>query len=157
MKYVSLIACIVIFSTCANSKTNTITAQNQTVPAERNAIQNEVFLEYLALTRGSFLEIKIENHKILVKHQQHGPDKINDISDVEWDVLMDELHAVNLNELNTLKAPSEKRAHDGALSARLKVIDNNTIYVTPEFDHGNPNTKIKPLTDYILSLAKKVE
>ncbi|WP_299777619.1 hypothetical protein [uncultured Formosa sp.] len=145
MKYFTILVTIILCTACGITKNSAVTAQN------------DVLIEYKAITRGYFLEIKIENQEILVKTQQQGPDKIITISKTEWDILMDKLHAIDLKTLPTLEAPSMKRAHDGAASARLKIIEEDTVYSTTEFDHENPNKKIKPLVEYILSLSKKVE
>ncbi|WP_159022396.1 hypothetical protein [Formosa sp. L2A11] len=145
MKHFTIIVTIILCTACGITKNSAVIAQN------------DVLIEYKAVTRGYFLEIRIENQEILVKTEQHGPDKIGSISKEEWNILMDDLHTVDLKTLPTLEAPSMKRAHDGAASARLQITEDDTLYSTTEFDHENPNTKIKPLVDFILTLSKKVK
>ena len=145
MKHITLVLSIILCTACGITKNSAVTAQN------------DVLIEYTAITRGSFLEIKLQDQVILVKTAQQGPDKTRTISKAEWDILMADLHAIDLNTLPALEAPSMKRAHDGAAAAKLKVIEDDTVYSTTEFDHNNPNVNIKPLVDYILELAKTVK
>ncbi|WP_066222231.1 hypothetical protein [Formosa haliotis] len=157
MKFITILASIILFSTCGLHKTNTTVAENSTTTKAIEKTQSDVFIEYSAITRGKFLLIKLEDQQISVQRDQHKEPKTRSVSGIEWDLLMDRLHATDLNTFSDLEAPSSKRMHDGAAAARLKVIEDDNIYATPEFDHGHPNTKIKALVDYILSLAEKVE
>ncbi|WP_434037399.1 hypothetical protein [Formosa sp. 4Alg 33] len=157
MKYITLLVSIILCSACGLTKNNSEPVQTNVNSSIMHTDQNDVLMEYTAITRGLFLKIRIENQEILVKKEQFGPDKIRDISDTEWDILMQKLEAVNLNTLSSLEAPSMKRAYDGAAAARLEITEADLKYSTSEFDHNNPNTKIEPLVDYILSLAKTVE
>ncbi|QDO93432.1 hypothetical protein FNB79_05380 [Formosa sediminum] len=148
MKQFTILVSIILCTACGLTKNNEAFAQNSAYNPT---------IEYNAINRGFFLEIKIQNQNILLITEQQGPDKIKALSDVEWDLLINKLHAIDLNSLSSLEAPSMKRAYDGAATAKLKVIEDSTIYSTTEFDHNNPNVKIKPLVDYILELAKTVD
>lgn len=157
MKYITLLLSLLLLSTC---KTSSQTATSDFEPATEtntNIAQSNIVINYSAITRGSFLEIKLENQQILVKKDQYTPGKILELSDTEWHILLDQLHNTDLDALATLEPPSNKRAYDGAASAKLTILEDDLKYSAPEFDHGNPNAQIKPLVDYILSLAKKVE
>jgi hypothetical protein len=57
--------------------------------------------------------------------------------------------------LETLKAPTEKRFHDGAAIANLKVTYQDKSFQTEAFDHGNPPEAIKKIVDKINTFAKK--
>ncbi|CDF80998.1 conserved hypothetical protein [Formosa agariphila KMM 3901] len=157
MKHFTILLSIVLFSACGLSKNSSATAQNKTTSTKIETAPQNVLIIYSAITRGAFLDIKIEDYQISVRKSQYGPDKIQDISKTEWDILMNKLNRVDLNTLSTLKAPSAQRHTDGALSARLHITENNLKYSTTEFDHKNPNSEIKPLVDYIIALAEEVE
>ena len=157
MKHFTIFVSILLFSACGLTKNNSATAQNNATPSETVSSKNDVIIAYSAITRGSFLEITIKNQILLVTKEQHGSAKTSDLSKSEWDHLLNELETINLDSLSVLKAPSMKRSYDGAASARLQITEANLVYSTTEFDHGNPNSKIKPLVEYILSLAKKVD
>ncbi|MDW5289954.1 hypothetical protein [Formosa sp. PL04] len=157
MKHITLLVSIILFSACGPTKNSEVPAQNTINSSGISDSQNKVLIGYSAITRGSFLEIKIEDQKILVIKEQYGPDKIRNLSKKEWDILLNKIDAVDLDTLSTLEAPSALRHTDGAASARLQIIEDDLKYSTPEFDHKNPNSEIKPLVEYILSLAKTVD
>ena len=157
MKYITLLVSLILISACGLTKNNSKTAKNTVNPSEIDIVQSEVRIEYTAITRSMFLKITIENQEIRVQKEQYSPDKIKAISDSEWDILMDQLDGVDLNTLSSLEAPSMKRTYDGAAAARLEITEADLKYSTSEFDHNNPNTKIKSLVEFILSLAKTVE
>jgi hypothetical protein len=62
---------------------------------------------------------------------------------------------INLDSLATLKAPTQKRLHDGAAIANLKVVYKDKTYKTESFDHGFPPETIKILVTKINTFAKK--
>ncbi|MFB9051781.1 hypothetical protein ACFFVB_01705 [Formosa undariae] len=157
MKHLTLLVSLILFSACGLTKKNSEKTQNSVTPSESAITQNDVLVEYTAITRGMFLKITIENQEIRVQKEQYSPDKSRTMSDSEWDILMDQLDGVDLNTLSSLEAPSMKRTYDGAAAARLEITEADLKYSTSEFDHNNPNTKIKPLVEFILSLAKTVE
>jgi hypothetical protein len=62
---------------------------------------------------------------------------------------------IELDSLPTLKAPTEKRFHDGAAIANLDVSYKDKKYKTTSFDHGYPPEAIKKLVTKINSFAKE--
>ena len=118
---------------------------------------NSAIIEYTATTRGFYQKITIENQIISVSkdRSRNAQLVVTKISDKDWKELLDYFNAVELDSLATLKAPTEKRFHDGAVIANLKVVYKDKTYETPAFDHGYPPTKIKKLVDKINAFAKK--
>jgi hypothetical protein len=57
--------------------------------------------------------------------------------------------------VETLKAPSEKRFHDGAAMANLKIVHKEKTYQSKTFDHGTPPKEIEKLVKKINALAEK--
>lgn len=114
-------------------------------------------LEYTANTRGFYQKITIQNQMVTVSNDRNGDEKpvVTKISDKNWKELVGYFKTVKLDSLPTLKAPSEKRFHDGAAIANLKVIYKDKSYETTAFDHGFPPVAIKKLVDKINSFAKK--
>jgi hypothetical protein len=94
---------------------------------------------------------------VFVSKDRSGNDKpvAMKISDEEWKELVGYFETLNLDNLATLKAPTEKRFHDGAAIANLKVVYKDKTYKTEAFDYGVPPTEIKKLVDKINSFAKK--
>jgi hypothetical protein len=114
-------------------------------------------LEYTANTRGFYQKITIENQKVSVSKDRSDNDKpvAAKISEKDWKELCGNFESMDLDSLATLKAPTEKRFHDGAAIANLKVVYKDQTYETEAFDHGNPPAKIKKLVDKINTFAKK--
>jgi hypothetical protein len=113
-------------------------------------------LEYTANTRGFYQKITIQKQMVSVSKDRSGTEKpvAKKISDADWKELVGYFEKINLDSLPKLKAPTEKRFHDGAAIADLKVTYKNKTYQTEAFDHGYPPEAIKKLVDKINSFAK---
>ena len=114
-------------------------------------------LEYTANTRGFYQKITIQNQMVFVSKDRGGNDEPvgTKISDKDWNELVGYFETVELDSLATLKAPTEKRFHDGAAIASLKVTYKDKTYQTEAFDHGYPPEAIKKLVTKINSFAKE--
>lgn len=114
-------------------------------------------LEYTANTRGFYQKITIHDQMVSISKDRSGADKPVEtkISDKDWKELVGCFETINLDSLATLKAPTEKRFHDGAAIANLEVSYKDKTYQTKAFDHGHPPDAIKKIVDKINSFAKK--
>ena len=94
---------------------------------------------------------------VTVSKDRSGKDEpvTTKISDADWKELVGYFETINLDGLSSLKTPTEKRFHDGAAIANLKVIYKDKTYETNAFDHGYPPAEIKKIVDKINSLAKE--
>ncbi|MBF2707176.1 hypothetical protein [Flavobacterium soyangense] len=122
----------------------------------KNDLKNAI-VEYTANTRGFYQKITIENQIVSVSKDRSGNEKpiATKISEKDWKELVTYFESINLDSLATLKAPTEKRFHDGAAIANLKVVYKDKTYETAAFDHGVPPAEIKKLVDKINTFAKK--
>lgn len=113
-------------------------------------------LEYTSDSRGNHLNITIANQKASISQGRgtENPAIALAISDADWKELVTYFKAVNLEELSTLKDPTQKRFYDGAAIAHLKIKYHDTTYETVDFDHGFPPNKIEKLVNKIVALAK---
>lgn len=114
-------------------------------------------LEYTANTRGFYQKITIQDQMVSVSKDRSGNDKpvATKISDKNWKELVGYFETIELDSLATLKAPTEKRFHDGAAIADLQVTFKDKTYQTTSFDHGYPPEAIKKLVTKINTFAKK--
>ncbi|TRX24496.1 hypothetical protein FNW25_11255 [Flavobacterium franklandianum] len=114
-------------------------------------------LEYTANTRGFYQKITIQDQMVTISKDRSGNDKLvsTKISEKDWKELEVYFETINLDSLETLKAPTEKRFHDGAAIANLDVQYKDKTYQTTSFDHGYPPEAIKKLIDKINTFAKK--
>ena len=127
-----------------------------------NEVQNDIsnaLLQYDAHTRGYHLKIIISDQKATIS-QARVPDSPTEqikISDADWNQMIAYFQKIKLDDLATLKDPSQKRFYDGAAIAQFKVRYQDKNYETPAFDHNNAPVEIKELVDKIVSLAKPLE
>ena len=114
-------------------------------------------LEYTASTRGFYQKITIQNQMVWVSKDRSGNEKplATTIPEKDWKELIGYFETIELDSLSNLKAPTEKRLHDGSAIANLKVKYKEKTYQTNAFDHGNPPEVIKKLVDKINTFAKK--
>ena len=146
----------------ALSKANTFTIENQNIKLLNgddvllDAKQdNSYIIEYTALSRGLFNQYIFENNKLTIQKDRASSPTSIDCTQEESDAVIEILKSLNLEELKTYEAPTEKRLYDGAAIATLKITHQGKTYQTPEFDHGDPNKEIAPLVNAILKLSEK--
>lgn len=124
--------------------------------AKAQDMQNAV-IEYTANTRGFYQKITLENQTITVSKDRDGNDRAAPIkiSNADWKEVVACFKELELDRLSELKAPTEKRFHDGAAIANLKINYKDKIYETTDFDHGFPPKEIKKFVAKINSFVKK--
>jgi hypothetical protein len=137
----ALVATVILGSTCSD--------KNQ------SDLENTV-IEYSANTRGFYQKITVANHKVSISKDRNGTEKptATAISDADWKKLVTDFQTIQLDDLATLKAPSEKRFHDGAAIANLKIVHKEKTYQSTSFDHGTPPKEIEKLVNKINALAE---
>jgi len=124
----------------------------------QNDIANAT-IQYTANTRGFYQKIIIVNQKATISRDRDGkevPTEVT-ISDADWNELVGYFQKIKLDELSTLKDPTQKRFYDGAAIANLKIRYQDKDYETVDFDHGNPPVEIEKLVNKIVALAKEKE
>jgi hypothetical protein len=112
-------------------------------------------LEYTANSRGFYTNTVIENKTVLFTNTRDGKPVSSSLSEEQWKTVISEFEKVDLEEITNLKAPTEKRFHDGAAMANLKITYKGKTYESQTFDHRFPPEKIKKIVNTILSLSKK--
>ena len=127
-----------------------------------NEAQNEIansVIQYSADTRGYHLKIIVVNQKATISQGRgtENPSEEIAISDADWKELVSEFQKINLEEIPNLKDPTQKRFHDGAAIANLKIRYQDKNYETVAFDHGTPPAAIENFVNKIVSLAKEKE
>ncbi|WP_303316309.1 hypothetical protein Q4Q34_05755 [Flavivirga abyssicola] len=125
--------------------------------SESKIDQEAISFEYSAQSRAFYKNIKINKKNVFVGDKRDTTPTSKTCSEAHWNMLLEALKLINVENISTLKAPSEDRFFDGAAIARLKVIYNGTTYETQAFDHGNPPEEIKGLVKEILSISENIE
>ena len=119
--------------------------------AAQNTSKNFDMIAYEAQTRGSLIQITVDDNKVTYKtNQEEGTKEISKEQLEELKKVIDEL---NLEEIGSLTAPSEKRITDGALHAEFTIKIGDKEYKSITFDAGNPPTELKKLEGLLYSIS----
>ena len=139
---IALLCCLLIGSSCA---------------CQKNEDMKTAIIEYVANTRGFYQKIKLENKTASVTNDRSGKEKPKTISltDEDWKEIISLFQKVKLEELENLKAPSQKRFYDGAAIANLTIQFKGKEYESASFDHGFPPAEIEKIVNKINSFAKQ--
>lgn len=123
--------------------------------AEQKQEIDTAVIEYTATTRGFYQQIVVQNQKFTVTKDRNGNEKLaqQDISKSDWKKIIEAFQEVDLDGMQDLKGPTEKRFYDGAAIANVKITYKGKSYETNGFDHGNPPIEIEKLVQKITLLA----
>ena len=69
--------------------------------------------------------------------------------------LIDLIKKIDLQNISNLKAPSNKRAFDGALHATLSIKTESNNYISSQFDDDNPPKELKVLIDIMKTYCEE--
>jgi len=123
--------------------------------AKENTQEQTTMVEYNANTRGFSLKIVFNGNKLMFTNER-GSENLKDVQldKSQIDELNKLLSSVNADGLEGLKDPTQKRFHDGAAIANLKVSKNGKEYSTVDFDHGFPPAAIEKFVNKLVSYTK---
>lgn len=108
-------------------------------------------VSYSAKSRGSSKNITVVSGNVYYKTQNSS--KTFFITLAQKEALKESIAKLAIEEIGDLKAPSNKRAFDGAMHARISIHLNDTTYVSSDFDDGNPPEELKPLVELLESFV----
>lgn len=157
----SILALLLTVKECDQKKSekdNNI-SKTEMVNSEQSARQQQedVTIEYIAVTRGFYKEVHVKNAMITVKNGRNAKALTQPCSEEQWDAMMKELKNIDVVNLSKLEAPTQKRFSDAAAIANFKVTVKDSTYSTPAFDDGTPPKEIKAICDKILEISSKIK
>ena len=112
-------------------------------------------IEYSALSRGYYKKIVVQNQTVSVTNGRDQQPVESKIDTAKWNQIVAEFEKVNLDQISTLKAPTDKRAYDGAAIGNLKIIQNQKTYESISFDNGTPPKEIEKLVNLLVDFTKE--
>nr|WP_321245464.1 hypothetical protein [uncultured Psychroserpens sp.] len=121
-------------------------------------MQDGMKINYLAVTRGSYLQIWIEGDSI--KYTTDNSLKVittHQIPTQEKESFMRLIGDCDEKTLPELEAPSKNHQFDGAAIATLEITNGEDTYKTVAFDHGKPPESIKAIVEKMLSIKTMLE
>lgn len=150
MKIVSFLSVFLFVLGSCNSQKSAVGMNNK---------MNGIEIQYEANTRGFYQKLVLKNALISSSKDRDGIENpiVQKISEMEWNVLLEEINKLDLEHLPNLKSPTNKRAYDGAAIANLKIIYKGKTYQTSHFDHGFPPMEIKTVVEMVNLLFKPEE
>lgn len=116
---------------------------------------DNAIVDYEANSRGFYKKIKIEDKKLYVMNERKGEATEVSLSKKEWNELVEAFKEINLEGMNNLKAPTDKRLYDGAAHANISITLKGKTYTTEGFDHGYPPIEIENLINKLIFLTIK--
>lgn len=147
MKIVGFFSLLCFFSSCGSGQSS----------IDYNKTNFEDFvIQYEANTRGFYQKLTVQKHTISASEDRKGIEKpiVQKVSDSDWSLLIVEVKKIDLDNLQNLVAPTEKRFYDGAAIANLKITYKSKIYETKSFDHGIPPLEIQKVVEMVNALYK---
>ena len=160
MKFLfSILALLLTVKECDQKKANKDSIKTELVSNEENLRQQQedVTIEYTAVSRGYYKEVLIKNAMITVKNGRDAKVISKACSDEQWNAMMKELKSIDVTSLSKLEAPTQKRFYDGAAIANFKITIKDSTYQTPAFDDGIPPIEIKVICDQILEISSEIK
>lgn len=107
-------------------------------------------IQYKVFSRGFSSELLYDGKVINYTQKQNKVDKTINVSEKDRKEIDRLFQKLDVNELESVVAPSTKHQFDGAPHAMFSVEMGDTTYRVPTFDHGTP-------PDYIKNLLEKLE
>ena len=118
---------------------------------------NTTTITYQASSRGTFEYILIAKSGITISNDINlKVKKSYHCNPKDWQALNKTMETINIENLDRLVAPTDKRLHDGAPHATLSVIKGDVKMTTASFDHGAPPKEIEDLVNKVLSIKENV-
>jgi len=114
-------------------------------------------ITYTAMSRGSYEYVQISGSKVSISTDKSLKNiKTYTYNESDWKQLKSLIDAFDFQTLNKLKAPTDKRLHDGAAHASLAIRQGDMEVMSPSFDHGHPPKEIEDLVNKVLSIKESV-
>ncbi|MCV9932444.1 hypothetical protein OIU80_09130 [Flavobacterium sp. LS1R47] len=123
--------------------------------SQKNIDMSSVEITYSAMSRGYYQKIVVKNKMVSITKSRGEESVTNKIDGAQWARIVSEFKKINLETIPQLKAPTEKRFHDGAAIANLKIIQNGKTYETNGFDNGFPPAEIEKLVTLLVAFTQE--
>jgi len=123
--------------------------------SQKKADMTSTIIEYSAVSRGVYKKIVVQNEKVSVTKTRNEKAVESKIVAAKWNKIVAEFTKINLENIPALKAPTEKRFHDGAAIGNLKITQDQKSYETQGFDNGFPPKEIEKLVNLLTDFVKE--
>jgi hypothetical protein len=123
--------------------------------SQKNTDMSTTQIEYSAMSRGYYQKVVVKDQMVTITKSRGEEPVGNKINGMQWAKITSEFKKINLEAIPNLKAPTEKRFHDGAAIANLKITQNGKTYETKGFDDGFPPAEIEKLVTLLVAFTQE--
>ncbi|MBQ0770076.1 MAG: hypothetical protein KBT58_12365 [Bizionia sp.] len=154
MKTITILLFTIMLNACGASSD---ASKADTLPeTQEKMTQNEnISLEYSAVTRGSYKSITITNKVVSWVNERNAKAQTLKLDDKQWRQVVELTNAIDLVAIPELEAPTKAHEYDGAAIGTLIVSKNGVTYQSQAFDAGNPNTVLADLIEKMIALTNR--
>lgn len=114
-------------------------------------IPQQIEINYEAYTRGSSIDLNVTSKGIV--YTAKGTKTKQVVTKSHWNSIKDLINSIDVENLESFKAPSDNRTRDAALHATVKIKIGDKVYSSQTFDHGNPPKELKPLIESLFKIV----
>lgn len=137
MRFSNFLLLVLVFSNCK--------AQNNL---------ETLSIKYEAVTRGSAIELEASAVQLVYKDVEVSK-IIRPTPSVFWNGIKEIVGKMQMEEIESYKAPTNNRIRDAALHATLMITLGDKTYSSQTFDHGNPPEELKSLIDLLFKIISE--
>ena len=144
MKQLIIISLILLSCQCCGKR-----------PSEQ---QKEIWIEYTAESRGSFIRYYVNPNYLKIQSQGLNTyEKEHKLHKNSWSSLDQLIQASQYENWSEIAPQDPKYQVDASAIGTLILQKNGKRYMTVAFDHEQPPEQLKPIVNKILELADSVE
>jgi hypothetical protein len=113
-------------------------------------------ISYQVISRGYFKQLSFEDAQMMYSEDPNvkAIDTFK-LNKKEWSDVLQLVAQLDLDGLESLVAPTEKRLYDGAAHSTVSVVIDGKSYVSSSFDEGHPPAEINALVNKMLTISEK--
>lgn len=159
MKLFAFVFSLTCFFTSCKCNTSIIQNEPKAMITESTLKDQVVDLPvviYQETTRGRYRKITIQDGKIYVVTAQGAKPVFWELKQEDRNALYELFKSIDLENLSTFKAPTQKRFYDGAPIANLSFNTKDKTYLSTDFDGGFPPKEIEDFINELIIIAEKL-
>lgn len=126
------------------------------ISSESQRNTENVKISYQAISRGFYKQLTFEEARMTYSEDRNllRIDTFK-ISKNEWKQILELTNKLDLESLENLKAPTDKRLYDGAAHTTITVNLDGKSFNSSSFDEGHPPSELEALVNKMLTISEK--
>ena len=126
------------------------------ISSESQRNTENVKISYQAISRGFYKQLTFEEARMTYSEDRNllRIDTFK-ISKNEWKQILELTNKLDLESLENLKAPTDKRLYDGAAHTTITIDIDGKTFSSASFDEGHPPSELEALVNKMLTISEK--